>query len=156
MGRKFLDITITEPDDEWTEKLGHANFTIHPEPYLPDIIDIESHGQFLANWKLARYNYVLDLERITEHYGSTSETFKWTREKWAAIEIIWENNYEFIADSLSYIALRIPSLNDGKFPQPGNEGIVGPMERVARLEKRPSLPARWRVKIKKNLDLRNE
>merc|ERR1712093_94392 len=87
-------IVIADPNDEWANKLGHANFTIYPEPYIPESFDLEACRQLRANWDLARCNYTKHLVRTGEHYGVTSKTYKLTEQKWAAIDAAWRNNNE--------------------------------------------------------------
>jgi len=162
-------IVIADPDDEWANKLGHANFTIYPEPYTPESFDLEACRQLRANWDLARCNYTKHLVRTGEHYGVTSKTYKLTEEKWASIDTIWRKNNEitisrtvdsgsaafatlkhttFGNSNSSNIMTKIPSLNDprseGKFPQLGDEDIVGPMVQVtAQLQRTPSKKAKF-------------
>ncbi|PBP19501.1 hypothetical protein BUE80_DR009727 [Diplocarpon rosae] len=149
-------LVMADPYDEWANKLGHANFTIYPEPYLPASFDLEACRQLRANWDLARCNYTKHLVRTGEHYGVTSKTYKLTEEKWQATDATWRRNNELtIANTVesghdafatlkhttlgdgasSNIMTTIPSLNDprseGKFPQLGDEDIVGPMVQVA-------------------------
>jgi hypothetical protein len=157
-------ILIADPNDEWAIKLGHANFTIHPEPYIPEAFDLEACRQLRANWDLARCNYTKHLVRTGEHYGVTSKTYKLTEEKWASTDATWrKNNDVTIANTVesssdafatlkhttlgdpgcNNIMTKIPSLNDprseGKFPQLGDEDIVGPMVQVAaQLQRTPS------------------
>ncbi|KAI9801293.1 MAG: hypothetical protein M1833_002863 [Piccolia ochrophora] len=141
-------IKLADPDDEWSNRLGHANFDIHPEPYLPDVFDLENCKQFRANWELARCNYTKHLFRTGEHYGATSKTYKLTEEKWGQINARWKQNHDLtiakthegnestsdIQESAKEPAAltKIPSMNDpsseGKFPKLGDEEIVGPME----------------------------
>ena len=152
---EIAGIVIADPDDEWANNLGHANFTIYPEPYLPDSFDLEACRQLRANWDLARCNYTKHLVRTGEHYGATSKTYKLTEEKWAGIDATWRKNNDVtikytsesssdafarlkhttLSDSSRNIMTKIPSLNDarsdGKFPQLGDEDIVGPMVQVA-------------------------
>jgi hypothetical protein len=161
-------IMIADEDDEWANKLGHANFVIYPEPYLPEVFDLEACRQLRANWDLARCNYTKHLVRTGEHYGVTSKTYKLTEEKWAATDAAWRKNNETtitntvesgsdafatlkhknLGDSDSNnVMTKIPSLNDprsgGKFPQLGDEDIVGPMVQVAaQLQRSPSKKAK--------------
>lgn len=161
-------IMIADPNDEWAIKLGHANFTIYPEPYVPDYFDLEACRQLRVNWDLARCNYTKHLVRTGEHYGVTSKTYKLTEEKWAATDNIWRKNNELtiantVANSADAFATlkhttlcdpennnimtKIPSLNDprsgGKFPQLGDEDIVGPMvQATAQLQRTPSKKAK--------------
>jgi hypothetical protein len=157
-------IVIADANDEWANKLGHANFTIHPEPYLPEVFDIEACRQLRANWDLARCNYTKHLVRTGEHYGVTSKTYKLTEEKWLQTDALWKKNNDltiqntvesdgdafstlkqapFGDPSSSHIMTKIPSLNDptsgGKFPQLGDEDIVGPMvQATAQLQRTPT------------------
>jgi hypothetical protein len=138
-------IAMTDPDDEWSQKLGHANFNIHPEPYVPEIANVESYKQLRANWDLARCNYTKHLVRTGEHYGATSKTYKLTEQKWAEVDAQWKRYNKMILSCLDETTeevmelsqssaapappIRIPSMNDpqGKFPELGDEDIVGPM-----------------------------
>ncbi|CAL3967509.1 hypothetical protein PZA11_003793 [Diplocarpon coronariae] len=149
-------IVIADPNDEWANKLGHANFVISPEPYLPETFDLEACRQLRANWDLARCNYTKHLVRTGEHYGVTSKTYKLTEEKWQATNATWDrNNQRTITNTVESgrdafatlkhttlgdgsspnIMTTISSLSDprseGKFPQLGDEDIVGPMVQVA-------------------------
>jgi hypothetical protein len=162
-------ILIADPNDVWANDLGHANFTIYPEPYTPESFDLEACRQLRANWDLARCNYTKHLVRTGEHYGVTSKTYKLTEEKWASIDTTWRKNNEitisrtvdsgsaafatlkhttFGDSNSSNIMTKIPSLNDprseGKFPQLGDEDIVGPMVQVtAQLQRTPSKKAKF-------------
>lgn len=161
-------ILIADEHDEWAHKLGHANFTVQPEPYLPDVFDVEACRQLRANWDLARCNYTKHLVRTGEHYGVTSNTYQLTEEKWLQTDSIWKSNNDLTIQKTvdgggdafstlrhttfgdfgaSNIMTKIPSLNDpssgGKFPQLGDEDIVGPMEQVAaQLQRIPSKKAK--------------
>ncbi|KAG0652283.1 hypothetical protein D0Z07_0953 [Hyphodiscus hymeniophilus] len=161
-------ILIAGPDDVWANKLGHANFTIYPEPYVPESFDLEACRQLRTNWDLARCNYTKHLVRTGEHYGVTSKTYKLTEEKWSSVDGTWRKNNDLtIANTVdnpseafatlkhntlcepgsTNIMTKIPSLNDprseGKFPQLGDEDIVGPMVQVAaQLQRSPSKKAK--------------
>ncbi|KAL8874759.1 MAG: hypothetical protein Q9198_006790 [Flavoplaca austrocitrina] len=139
--------------DPWADSLGHANFSIAPEPYLPQQFDVEACKQLRTHWETARLNFARHMMRINEHYGATSRIYKLTREKWAAIDAEWkrntdvclsrtaDNGYEqALSQSQSSVAepapvVTLPSLHgpksEGKFPKLGDEDIVGPMEVVA-------------------------
>lgn len=145
---------ISGPDDAWADVLGHANFTIYPEPYEPSQPDLDTCKQLRADWETARHNYAKHLMRTGENYGPTSEIYLLTEEKWVQIERTWKRSMrkcwavvkaghresgirlsrrEVIGKSPPLI--KMPSLNgpksEGKFPKLGDEGIVGPMEVVA-------------------------
>lgn len=151
----------SDPNDEWANKLGHANFNIHPEPYVPDTFDLSTCKQLRANWDQARCNFMKQLVRTGEHYGATSKTYKLTEEKWSQIDAQWKKNSELTvartadavgeenALTLSQSSvepaplMKLPSLNgprsEGKFPKLEDEDIVGPMEQVAaQSQRRPS------------------
>ena len=135
---------LSDPNDEWANKLGHANFTIQPEPYTPPTRNLDSFRQLCADWDVARCNFARHLVRTGEHYGSTSNIFKLTGEKWESINDQWRAEHEALLaqlDAIDGVALtltqsnihpceevRIPRLHDNdKFPEMGDEDIVGPM-----------------------------
>jgi hypothetical protein len=147
----------------WAERLGHANFNIHPEPYQPDVLVPGSRAEFRANWDQARTNYTKHLVRTGEHYGATSTTYHLTEEKWAEVDAQWQRSNEFFPleaittgntiiagphnasqvneRSHDLVVTRIPALpqSDGKFPKLGDDEIVGPMvQYAARLPLKPS------------------
>ncbi|KAJ5961008.1 uncharacterized protein N7479_008158 [Penicillium vulpinum] len=135
-------LVLSDPNDEWAHKLGHANFTITPEPYDPVVCDLGSFRQMRADWDIARCNFAKHLVRTGEHYGVTSNIYKLTVEKWESINREWAAQHEAMLDQLSAIdgvaltltqsnihpcqQLCIPRLHD-KFPEMGDEDIVGPM-----------------------------
>ena len=147
---------LDEHDDPWASQLGHADFSIHPEPYLPGVVDLDSYTEFRANWDQARTNYSKHLARTIEHYGSTSRVFRLTEEKWNSTDTIWKSHNQalsqMLAPSLSKKAeidastsdsyptdavldkpitrIIIPDIErkSGKFPELGDGDIVGPME----------------------------
>lgn len=146
-------LSMVSAPDPWADSLGHANFTITPEPYLPTQFDIEACKQLRTDWEMARRNFAKHLMRTGEHYGPTSMVHKLTEEKWAAMDAEWkrntdvclsrtaENGFEYaLSQSQSSVAepaplAKLPSLNgpksEGKFPKLGDQSIVGPMEVIA-------------------------
>ncbi|KAJ5894349.1 hypothetical protein N7495_006040 [Penicillium taxi] len=134
---------LSDPNDEWANKLGHANFTIQPEPYVPATCDIESFQQLRSDWNIARCNFAKHLVRTGEHYGVTSKIYKLTGEKWESISREWSMLHTAMLSELGSVGvaltlthsntlpceqLRIPGLHDNaKFPEMGDEDIVGPM-----------------------------
>lgn len=135
---------LSDPRDEWAHKLGHANFVIQPEPYLPEVCDADSFRQLRANWDLARCNFAKHLVRTGEHYGITSNIYKLTEEKWEAINREWKQSYETLVIQLDISGweslgltktslhpceqIKLPRLHDNdKFPELGDGEIVGPM-----------------------------
>lgn len=148
-------LPLAPTNDPWTDKLGHANFTITPEPYLPSDSSLIAYKQLRADWETARCNYTKHLMRTGENYGATSKIYRLTEEKWAEIASTWKRNLEICiaqaqtADQSQENAMelsqssaaepapliKLPSLNgprsEGKFPKLGDDVIVGPMEQVA-------------------------
>ena len=149
-------ITISDAqNDKWSQHLGHANFAIFPEPYIPDAKDVASYRQLRANWDQARTNYAKHLARTGEHYGTTSKIYGFTEEKWATVDAEWKQHNATMRAVLGPIVARIsdgdtdlmetrasdlgmekpvtkvmvPRINEtsGKFPDMGDEDIVGPM-----------------------------
>lgn len=135
---------LSDPNDEWANKLGHANFTIQPEPYQPVACDVDHLRQLRADWDVARCNFAKHLVRTGEHYGVTSNIYKLTEEKWECINNQWRGQHESMLSQLgaadgvaltltqSHLRPReqvcIPGLHDNaKFPEMGDEDIVGPM-----------------------------
>lgn len=130
---------LSDPNDEWTNKLGHANFTITPEPYMPVMCDMEQFHQLRTDWDIARCNFTKHLVRTGEHYGVTSNIYKLTVQKWESINAEWQTQYNNLVNQLGGdgVALtltqshrpqvRVPRLHEDKFPEMGDEDIVGPM-----------------------------
>lgn len=152
---------IADIGDEWANKLGHANYNIHPEPYLPDAFDLHACKELRSNWEQARTNYTKHLVRTGEHYGTTSNIYRLTEEKWLEVDAEWKKNNDFVVAKVSENAedamhlrqntsepcalMKIPSLNDpkGKFPKLGDEEIVGPMvQHASLLQRKPSKKAK--------------
>jgi hypothetical protein len=141
-------------EDPWSHALGHNDFNIHPEPYLPEVFDVESYTEFRKNWDHARRNYAKVLHRAIENSGPTSRVCKLTEEKWASIDKVWKQYYQELDQVLGPQLKRIsdrsqsgthtpsvplekpasrvimPEIDDkcGKFPELGDCEIVGPME----------------------------
>lgn len=164
-GKHALSVDIpslgmTDVDDKWSSKLGHANFIIEPEPYMPELCDAEACRRLLEGWEQARRNFVKHQVRTGEHYGVTSKTYKLTDQKWAEVDACWKANhslavataaqcgYPLEADTPTEPAplVKIPMLNDpkseGKFPKLGDEDIVGPMVQIAsQMQRKPQRKA---------------
>lgn len=85
---------ILQEHDEWSDRLGHANFTITPLPYELDSINAETVGKFCQDWDAARINYTKHLVRTGENYGQTSKIYALTEAKWAETERRWRSIYE--------------------------------------------------------------
>lgn len=147
-------LTIAEEEsDHWADKLGHANFHITPEPYIPDVCDAQTCKRLADDWEAARVEYMRLAARTSEHYGPTSQTYKLTQQKWGEIDDQWRANHEKanaeaqasgespffqpLAETEQIMA-KMPSLNDpeqpSKFPEIDEKDIVGPMVRYAKIQ----------------------
>ncbi|KAK3312623.1 hypothetical protein B0H66DRAFT_377749 [Apodospora peruviana] len=139
-----IPFILDQHHDAWSDRLGHANFTIEPKPYSPETADLATLQSFHADWDLARVNYTKHLVRTGEHYGTTSKTYALTEAKWAETEQEWRVAEEDLMQRYSpqgntYIMTRratdeiaaIPRMlsDEGKFPHRGDVDIVGPMIR---------------------------
>ena len=150
-------IMIADPNDEWSNKLGHANFTIYPEPYVPNFCDTASCRRLFADWEQARRNFTKHQVRTGEHFGVTSKTYMLTEQKWTEIDAEWKKSNDMAISRAAEIGqepapssplepaplIKMPSLNDpkseGKFPKLGDEDIVGPMVQIAsQIQQKPS------------------
>lgn len=147
-------VVLTDPGDEWAHKLGHANFTIQPEPYVPETCDVDSFRQFRKDWELARCNYAKHLVRTGEHYGVTSKIYQLTQEKWQSFDDEWRRNYESMVANLGVSEkaalglttsnihpsdpVKVPRLHgNDKFPELGDGEIVGPMSVAPAIHSHP-------------------
>lgn len=87
---------ILQEHDEWSDRLGHANFTITPQPYELETFSTEAIAKFRNDWDLARVNYTKHLVRTGENYGQTSKIYALTEAKWAEAESRWMTTFEEI------------------------------------------------------------
>ncbi|KAL8403934.1 hypothetical protein RB594_008985 [Gaeumannomyces avenae] len=156
--------------DSWSDRLGHANFTVLPKPYVPEEVDLLVLQALRADWDQARVNFTKHLMRTGEHYGTTSKTYSLTEAKWAEVEQEWRIAHDSVVDRFAAIcngngdaseALRwrrqqeevspstVTRMIDvkTKFPDLGDEDIVGPMVRDAAVARNLS-PARERSACK--------
>ncbi|KAH7305982.1 hypothetical protein B0I35DRAFT_443645 [Stachybotrys elegans] len=186
-----IDLPLSLPGmqeyDEWSDRLGHANFTITPQPYELDTVNAETVAKFCQDWDAARINYTKHIVRTGENYGHTSNIYALTEAKWAETEGRWKTIYESLIgqtmasqgitsptaggsrsrsrgrgrgrssssstgamrrntndDMLAHLEWRrldsgaspsaVPRMIEaldagGKFPERGDEDIVGPMQR---------------------------
>ena len=157
MSTDAMDYSDVDEPDYYTMKLGHANFHILPEPYMPERCDRESCSRLLLDWEAARREYMKQAFMISENYGPTSQTYKLTSEKWAQIDREWQTNldrarteaealgetphHENLAQTVS--VSHMPSLpfdpeNPEKFPALDEGGIVGPMVQYTKIHRTPS------------------
>ncbi|KAK6396760.1 hypothetical protein LTR65_008658 [Meristemomyces frigidus] len=148
-------MAISEEPDYWAIKLGHANFHITPEPYLPRACNVQACRRLFDDWESARAEYKLVAERVSEHYGPTSQTYESTREKWRQIDAQWQSCSERANKEAGVVPeapihlqsaemLPMPkmlSLSDSqsKFPAIADSDFVGPMvQYAAKIQQRPS------------------
>lgn len=148
-------IMLADPNDKWALTLGHDNFTIQPEPYLPEVCDAQALRDLFADWEQARHNFTKHQVRMAEHNGPTSKTYQLCEQKWAEIDACWKSYHDQALERAAALGIpaprhhgestvvaiepapipKMPALTDlkaaGKFPQLGDEDIVGPMVQVA-------------------------
>lgn len=148
---------LLEQHDAWSDRLGHANYTILPRPYRAIVVDLDTLRTLRADWDLARINYTKHIVRTGEHYGTTSKTYALTEAKWAETEREWKAAHDALLEAVAALNPGIgPHLNwdrlqedaptsvprmldaEGKFPDLGDEDIVGPMVRDAVMVRDPS------------------
>lgn len=129
--------------DAWSDRLGHANFTILPRPYEPEQKNMDTLRQLRANWDEARIAYGKHIARIGEHYGHTSNTYNLTEAKWRETQQEWQSIHDTLIDQIvdsakmedhasERVPTTVPKLHamGDKFPSRGDEDIVGPMMRA--------------------------
>jgi hypothetical protein len=85
---------MLQEHDEWSDRLGHANFTIFPQPYQPEAVNMDALQQLRNDWDAARCNYTKHLVRTGENYGETSKIYALTEAKWANIEKRWRATHD--------------------------------------------------------------
>ena len=151
---------LNDVDDEWSSRLGHANFFIEPEPYTPELCDAEACRRLLEDWEQARRNFMKHQVRTGEHYGITSKTYKLSNQKWAEVDARWKTNHSLAVATAAQSGytleantptepaplVEMPTLHDpkseGKFPNLGDEDIVGPMVQIAsQIQQKPQRKA---------------
>jgi len=153
---EVLPMNITAADDKWAAKLGHANFNIQPEPYLPEVCNTRACRQLTDDWESARRQYLSHAAHTSEHYGPRSQTLKFTEMKWSEIDAQWKRNHETVISRAtangespinqplaeSSALTKMPSIDGpeskGKFPALDSTEIVGPMVQYAKIQQRPS------------------
>lgn len=99
--------SILQEHDEWSDSLGHANFTIAPAPYDVEAVNPETIAKFQNDWDTARFNYTKHLVRTGENYGQTSNIYALTEAKWAEIERRWRTIYgDMVKQTLSSVPMQ--------------------------------------------------
>ncbi|KOS18521.1 hypothetical protein ESCO_001421 [Escovopsis weberi] len=99
-----LPPSIVQEQDAWSDRLGHANFTIMPVPYELDSMTTEAVMKYRDDWDAARVNYTKHLVRTGENYGHTSKIYALTEAKWAETEQKWRATYDIALRELDSIA----------------------------------------------------
>ena len=128
-----LSMLDEQNEDPWAKKLGHADFSIYPEPYTAEVVDIDSFEELRANHDMARSNYEKHRAETCENYGPTSKVYLLTQEKWKSVNAQWEKEIERMTTILRPNVALGPALDvvedtSGKFPKLGDDGIVGTMD----------------------------
>jgi hypothetical protein len=144
---------IISPQDKWANKLGHANFSVFPEPYLPEAYNIHACRKLFEDWESARRQFMHQAARTSEHYGPTSQVYKYTEKKWAEIDAQWKRNHELVVAKTAANGetpvfqplaepaplTDLPALDDPlKFPKLDGSDIVGPMVKYAKIKQKSS------------------
>ncbi|KAK7421501.1 hypothetical protein QQX98_002200 [Neonectria punicea] len=104
---------MLQEHDEWSDRLGHANFTIAPTPYQPEVINLESLRQLRNDWDAARCNYTKHLVRTGENYGETSKIYALTEEKWVETERRWRAAHDTLMEQIVAVTNSAPPSTDG-------------------------------------------
>jgi hypothetical protein len=100
---------ILQEHDEWSDRLGHANFTITPSPYEVDSINADTVAKFCQDWDAARINYTKHLVRTGENYGQTSNIYALTEAKWAETDKRWRSIYDGLISRTMPVNRSVPS-----------------------------------------------
>lgn len=142
-----LPCIVAEDADVWSLKLGHANFHILPEPYIPEVCDSQSCTQLLDDWRAAQVEFWRQESVISETYGPRSQTYKLAGEKWRDIESDWRSNFLTARDDArangesidlepfeTTQSFALPE----KFPNIDDANIVGPMSQYTKSQPSPT------------------
>lgn len=157
-GKRMSDVRPVSPAtqvDEWAAKLGHEDFVISPEPYMPSEATRASHEQLLHDWNKARFEFSKHRSQTESIFSATSTIYKLTEEKWATIDAQWKGNSDAVFAELcesgqtSYPSPREPApvreltdINDPRLVQ--TLDIVGPMSQDApKLVSNPAKRESW-------------
>jgi hypothetical protein len=150
---EITSMHFDSPEDKWAAKLGHANFSVFPEPYLPETYNIHACRRLLEDWESARRQFMHQAARTSEHYGPTSQVYKYTEKKWAEIDAQWKRNHELVVAKTAANGetpvfqvlaepspvTELPALDDPlKFPKLDGSDIVGPMVKYAKIKQKSS------------------
>lgn len=98
---EFPPLSISGELDHWALHLGHANFHILPEPYLPHPSASSDTTpptaickRLLEDWESARIEFLRHASRVAEHHGPTSRIYDLTCAKWKEVDAQWRANFD--------------------------------------------------------------
>ncbi|KAI5461991.1 hypothetical protein BGZ63DRAFT_355433 [Mariannaea sp. PMI_226] len=113
---------MLQEHDEWSDRLGHANFTITPMPYQPEIVNLESLRQLRSDWETATCNYTKHLVRTGENYGETSKIYALTEAKWAETTKRWRLAHDTLVSQIVSVTNSAPPSTAGSRSQSRGRG----------------------------------
>lgn len=129
--------SILQEHDEWSDRLGHANFTITPQPYQPEAVNIEALRQLRNDWDTARCNYTKHLVRTGENYGATSKIYALTEAKWAVMEKRWRSTHDELMEQIVVATRSAPPSASGSRSRSRGRGRLRSSSGSAALMGRP-------------------
>lgn len=132
-----LPSIMQEHDDEWSDRLGHANFTITPLPYQPEAVNMEALRQIRTDWDTARCNYTKHLVRTGENYGETSKIYALTEAKWAETEKRWRSTHDDLMEQIVSLTKSAPPSTSGSRSRSRGRGRLRSSSGSAALMGRP-------------------
>lgn len=83
-------LVIADKEDPMSDQLGHADFTIFPQPYCPEVCDMHAINEVTNARQRARDTFAGHLNSTANLFGFESKVYNLTREKWAAIDVEWQ------------------------------------------------------------------
>jgi hypothetical protein len=101
---------LSPPPDKWSEQLGHANFTIHPEPYLPAALSHMACEKLVSDYAAASAEFVKQQARALEHYGPNSRIYQLTQDKWTEIDGQWRSNMDEVVVQATQMGVDLGNL----------------------------------------------
>lgn len=143
-------LAMSNYGDVWAAKLGHEDFTIYPEPYMPNEITQQSRDILFTDWERARSKFSKHRALTETHFSATSAIFRWTERKWDFIDSQWREYSEEVTRQLyesgqvSYPSPKEPApvqeladIEDPRMIQTSE--IIGPMsQEPPRIGRNPS------------------
>jgi len=83
-------LVIADKEDPMSDQLGHADFTIFPQPYCPEVCDMHAINEVTNARQRARDTFAGHLNSTANLFGYDTKIYNLTREKWAAIDVEWQ------------------------------------------------------------------